>query len=65
MYKWLKAYLAAFGEDFPFSEVADKTEYEVCRIIQQCVLDNEKYPVPEPPEPEPGGDGDGEDSEPT
>ena len=43
MYKWLKAYLAVFSKDFPFSEVADLTEYEICRIIQYCVEHNTEY----------------------
>lgn len=37
MYKWLKAYVKAFGKDFPFSAVADRNEYEICRMIQYCV----------------------------
>lgn len=43
MYKWLKAYLAAFSKDFPFSAVADYNEYDVCRIIQYCVEHNTEY----------------------
>ncbi len=43
MYKWLKAYVEAFGKDFPFSEVVDYTEYEVCRILQYCVETNTVY----------------------
>lgn len=43
MYKWLKAYLAAFSKDFPFSQVADYNEYEICRIIQYCVEHNTEY----------------------
>lgn len=43
MYKWLKAYLAAFSKDFPFSEVSNLTEYEICRIIQYCVEHNTEY----------------------
>ncbi len=43
MYKWLKAYLNEFGTNFPFSEVADKTEYEICRIIQYCVIHHIEY----------------------
>lgn len=43
MYKWLIAYIAVLGEDFPVSEVADLNEYEICRIIQYCVEHNTKY----------------------
>lgn len=43
MYKWFKTYLAAFGKDFPFGDVADLTEYEICRIIQYCVEHNTEY----------------------
>ncbi|WP_288839263.1 hypothetical protein [uncultured Megasphaera sp.] len=43
MYKCLKEYLKAFGKDFPISQVADYTEYEVCRIIQYCVEINTEY----------------------
>ena len=55
MYKWLKAYLAAFGKDFPFSAVADRNEYEICRIIQHCVETNTEYVVPTDPESDDGG----------
>ena len=37
MYKWLKEYFTAFGKDFPFSEVKDLNEYEIIRIIQDCI----------------------------
>lgn len=40
MYKWLKEYFTAFGKDFPFSEVKDLNEYEIIRIIQDCVKNN-------------------------
>lgn len=43
MYKWMKAYLNEFGTDFPFSEVADLNEYEICRIIQYCVEHHAVY----------------------
>lgn len=43
MYKWLIAYIVAFNEDFPVSDVADLNEYEICRIIQYCVEHNTKY----------------------
>lgn len=43
MYKWLKRYAEQFGEDFPFKSVMDKTEYEICRIIQECCERNTKY----------------------
>lgn len=43
MYRWLKAYLATFSKDFPFRNVADLTEYEICRIIQYCVEHNTEY----------------------
>lgn len=62
MYKWLKAYLVAFGTDFPFSAVADRNEYEVCRIIQHCVETNTAYVVPTDPV---SGGGNGEDSDST
>lgn len=43
MYKWLKAYVKEFGKDFPFSVVADRNEYEICRIIQYCVEHTTEY----------------------
>lgn len=43
MYKWLKEYFTAFGKDFPFSEVKDLNEYEIIRIIQDCVKNNLIY----------------------
>lgn len=43
MYKWLKEYFTAFGKDFPFSEVKDLNEYEIIRIIQDCVKNNRIY----------------------
>jgi hypothetical protein len=58
VYKWLKAYLAAFDKDFPFSAVADRNEYEICRIIQHCVETNTEYVVPTDPESDDGDDGD-------
>lgn len=45
VYKWLKQYAEQFGEDFPFFSVRDKSEYEVCRIIQECCERNAKYTV--------------------
>lgn len=39
----MKAYLNEFGTDFPFSEVADLNEYEICRIIQYCVEHHTVY----------------------
>lgn len=30
---------------FPFFSVRDKSEYEVCRIIQECCERNTKYTV--------------------
>lgn len=43
MYKWMKEYYTAFGKDFPFSKVADLNEYEIIRIIQDCVKNNRIY----------------------
>ena len=43
MYKWQLAYIKAFKEDFPVSNVAELTEYEICRIMQYCVEHNTKY----------------------
>lgn len=43
MYKWIKEYFMAFGKDFPFSKVADFSEYEIIRIIQYCVKTNTEY----------------------
>ena len=43
MYKWLKEYFTAFGKDFSFSEVKDLNEYEIIRIIQDCVKNNRIY----------------------
>lgn len=43
MYKWLKAYVDTFGKDFPFLEVTEYTEYEICRIIQYCVETQTEY----------------------
>lgn len=43
MYKWMKEYFTAFGKDFPFSKVADLNEYEIIRIIQDCVKNNRIY----------------------
>lgn len=37
MYKWIMEYLNLFKQDFPFSAVADLNEYEIIRIIQDCV----------------------------
>lgn len=43
MYKWIMAYLNLFKQDFPFSAVADLNEYEIIRIIQDCVKNNRIY----------------------
>ena len=40
MYKWIMEYLNLFKQDFPFSAVADLNEYEIIRIIQDCVKNN-------------------------
>ena len=39
----MKEYYTAFGKDFPFSKVADLNEYEIIRIIQDCVKNNRIY----------------------
>lgn len=36
-------YLNLFKQDFPFSAVADLNEYEIIRIIQDCVKNNRVY----------------------
>ena len=36
-------YLNLFKQDFPFSAVADLNEYEIIRIIQDCVKNNRIY----------------------
>ena len=43
MYKWIMEYLNLFKKDFPFSEVIDLNEYEIIRIIQDCVKNNRIY----------------------
>lgn len=43
MYKWIMEYLNLFKQDFPFSAVADLNEYEIIRIIQDCVKNNRIY----------------------
>ena len=43
MYKWIMEYLNLFKKDFPFSEVKDLNEYEIIRIIQDCVKNNRIY----------------------
>jgi len=43
MYKWLITYVKQFGKDFPVSAVADCTEYEIVRIIQNCCRTNTAY----------------------
>lgn len=43
MYKWLRAYIRQFGKDFPLMDVMDHTEYEICRIIQECCESNTAY----------------------
>lgn len=47
MYKWLKAYIEQFGKDFPLSAVIDHTEYEICRMIQECCESGTEFTVPE------------------
>lgn len=49
MYKWLKQYNEQFNKDFPFSEVADLSEYEIVRILQECCETGKEYTVPTPP----------------
>lgn len=43
MLKLLVAYIDQFGADFPISKVKDKNEYEICRIIQECLETNKAY----------------------
>lgn len=45
MYKLLVAYAEQFGKDFPISAVKDtaSNEYEVIRIIQECIRTNTAY----------------------
>lgn len=45
MFKWLIAYIKQFGKDFPLTEVQDKNEYEIVRILQECCETNAEYPV--------------------
>lgn len=37
MWKLIQEYLGTFGKDFPFSDVVQLTEYEVVRIMQDCL----------------------------
>lgn len=62
MYRWLKAYLKEFGSDFPFSEVADRNEYEICRLIQWCVEHHTPYSGDSEGGGSAGGDGEEEDT---
>lgn len=43
MLKLLLAYIDQFGADFPISKVKDRNEYEICRIIQECLETNTAY----------------------
>lgn len=43
MYKWIMEYVNLFKQDFPFSAVTDLNEYEIIRILQDCVLNNHVY----------------------
>lgn len=43
MLKLLLAYIDAFGADFPITKVKDRNEYEICRIIQECLETNTAY----------------------
>lgn len=43
MYKWIMEYVNLFKQDFPFSAVTDLNEYEIIRILQDCVLNNRVY----------------------
>lgn len=46
MYKWLLQYITQFDEDFPVSAVKGYSEYEICRMIQECCETGEKFEVP-------------------
>lgn len=48
MLKLLLAYIDQFGADFPISKVKDRNEYEICRMIQECLETNKAYEVTEP-----------------
>ena len=43
MLKLLLAYIDAFETDFPITKVKDRNEYEICRIIQECLETNTAY----------------------
>lgn len=43
MLKLLLAYIEQFGADFPISKVKDRNEYEICRMIQECLETNTAY----------------------
>lgn len=43
MLKLLLAYIDAFGADFPIIKVKDRNEYEICRMIQECLETNTPY----------------------
>ncbi|MCI1750917.1 MAG: hypothetical protein LKI17_06305 [Megasphaera cerevisiae] len=49
MYKWLMRYIQQFDEDFPVASVRDYSEYEICRVIQECCDTGIKYTLPETP----------------
>lgn len=54
MLKLLLAYIEQFGADFPISKVKDRNEYEICRMIQECLETNKAYGVTEPAAAETG-----------
>lgn len=44
MYRLLLEYIEAFNEDFPLSKLGrGYSEYEVCRIITDCLTLNKPY----------------------
>jgi len=47
MLKLLLAYIEQFGADFPISKVKDRNEYEICRMVQECLETNKAYGVAE------------------
>lgn len=47
MLKLLLAYIEQFGADFPISKVKDRNEYEICRMVQECLETNKAYGVTE------------------
>ena len=38
-------YISLFKQDFPFTAVPDLNEYEIIRILQDCVKNNHIYTV--------------------